>query len=346
MWIRDGGVGGGHFNIVPVDFVADALDHIAHQEEGNGQCFHLTADRSYNLGEVMDIIASAAQAPRMPVRIDQRMFDAVPGVVRRGVSAMPPRLLINQARENLDIRPPLIKFLTFPTEYDNRRAAAALAVAVACAPALAEERTDPRGWNASAMGVYVIEDSDRFDVDYGAGIRFGLGRQISEKWDLEWNGFGNSLQRNRGSGQHWQYGVGADALRYMYREGPSPYLLVGGGGVYTDSTAGTDTNGYLNAGAGLHFREIWGSMGLRAELRYVMDFSDDGSHNEPFGDVRALVGLTFPLFGGGDYGNTRIIERERLVIKPVPMGPPEVLHGVHFEFDSARLTPNAQTWLL
>ena len=122
-------------------------------------------------------------------------------------------------------------------------------------------------------------------------------------------------------------------------------LLVGGGGVYTDSTAGTDTNGYLNAGAGLHFREIWGSMGLRAELRYVMDFSDDGSHNEPFGDVRALVGLTFPLFGGGDYGNTRVIERERLVIKPVPMGPPEVLHGVNFEFDSARLTPNAKTVL-
>ena len=51
------------------------------------------------------------------------------------------------------------------------RAAAALAAAVACAPALAEERTDPQGWNASAMGVYVIEDSDRFDVDYGAGIR-------------------------------------------------------------------------------------------------------------------------------------------------------------------------------
>ena len=125
-WIPLIGVESGHFNIVPVDFVADALDHIAHQEEGNGQCFHLTADRSYNLGEVMDIIASAAQAPRMPVRIDQRMFDAVPGFVRRGVSAMTPRLLINQAMENLDIPPSLIKFLTFPTEYDNRRAAAAL----------------------------------------------------------------------------------------------------------------------------------------------------------------------------------------------------------------------------
>ncbi len=206
------------------------------------------------------------------------------------------------------------------------------------------ERADPRGWNASAMGVYVFEDQDRNDVDYGTGLRFGLGRQIGEHWDLEWQGFGNSLERDRASGQHWQYGLGADALRYLYREGPSPYLLVGGGGVYTDSNRGTDTNAFLNAGAGLHFRDVWGSMGLRMELRYVLDFSDDGSGNEPFNDVRALVGLTFPLFGGGDY-ETRIIERERVVVKPVPMAPPEVLHGVNFEFDSARLTPNAKTVL-
>ena len=221
---------------------------------------------------------------------------------------------------------------------------AGLAVLTSPVAHAADERADPRGWNASAMGVYVFEDQDRNDVDYGTGLRFGLGRQISEYWDLEWQGFGNSLERDRASGQHWQYGLGADALRYMYREGPSPYLLVGGGGVYTDSNRGTDTNAFVNAGAGLHFRDIWGSMGLRMELRYVLDFSDDGSGNEPFHDVRALVGLTFPLFGGGNY-ETRVIERERVVVKPVPMAPPEVLQGVNFEFDSARLTPNARTVL-
>ncbi|GAA5109798.1 OmpA family protein [Alloalcanivorax gelatiniphagus] len=221
---------------------------------------------------------------------------------------------------------------------------AGLAVLTSPVAHAADERADPRGWNASAMGVYVFEDQDRNDVDYGTGLRFGLGRQISEHWDLEWQGFGNSLERDRASGQHWQYGLGADALRYMYREGPSPYLLVGGGGVYTDSNRGTDTNAFVNAGAGLHFRDIWGSMGLRMELRYVLDFSDDGSGNEPFHDVRALVGLTFPLFGGGNY-ETRVIERERVVVKPVPMAPPEVLQGVNFEFDSARLTPNARTVL-
>ena len=126
-WIPLVGVESGHFNIVPVDFVADALDHIAHQPEGNGQCFHLTSDRSYNLGELMDVIAGAAQAPRMAVHVNQRLIGAVPGFVKKGVNALTPRMLVNQALENLDIPPSALKFLTFPTEYDNRRATAALA---------------------------------------------------------------------------------------------------------------------------------------------------------------------------------------------------------------------------
>ncbi|WP_290522916.1 SDR family oxidoreductase [Alcanivorax sp.] len=126
-WIPLVGVEGGKFNIVPVDFVADALDHIAHQEDGNGQCFHLTADRSYSLGEMMDVIAGAAQAPRWAVKLDNSLFSAVPGIVKKGVSAMTPKMVLNAALENLDIPPSAMQFLTFPTEYDNRRARAALA---------------------------------------------------------------------------------------------------------------------------------------------------------------------------------------------------------------------------
>ncbi|EKF74456.1 short chain dehydrogenase [Alcanivorax hongdengensis A-11-3] len=125
-WMPLVGVEGGHFNVVPVDFVASALDHIAHQDGRDGQCFHLTADRSYNLGEIMDIIAGAAQAPRMPVKLDNRLFGSVPGFVKKGVSALTPKMVLNAALENLDIPPSALKFLTFPTEYDNRRAHEAL----------------------------------------------------------------------------------------------------------------------------------------------------------------------------------------------------------------------------
>ena len=135
-WIPLIGVEGGHFNVVPVDFVADALDHIAHQPDHDGQCFHLTADRSYSLGEIMDIVAGAAQAPRMALKLENRLFDVVPGFVRKGVSALTPNLLLNAALDNLDIPPSAMKFLTFPTEYDNSRAKAALEGTGIAAPGL------------------------------------------------------------------------------------------------------------------------------------------------------------------------------------------------------------------
>jgi len=135
-WIPLIGVEGGHFNVVPVDFVADALDHIAHQPDHDGQCFHLTADRSYSLGEIMDIIAGAAQAPRVALKLENRLFDVVPGFVRKGVSALTPNLLLNAALDNLDIPPSAMKFLTFPTEYDNSRAKAALEGTGIAAPEL------------------------------------------------------------------------------------------------------------------------------------------------------------------------------------------------------------------
>ncbi len=41
-WVPTIGLEGGSLNIVPVDYVVDALDHIAHKDELDGRCFHLT----------------------------------------------------------------------------------------------------------------------------------------------------------------------------------------------------------------------------------------------------------------------------------------------------------------
>ena len=41
-WLPTVGVEGGEINIVPVDYVADAIDHIAHEPGLDGQAFHLT----------------------------------------------------------------------------------------------------------------------------------------------------------------------------------------------------------------------------------------------------------------------------------------------------------------
>ncbi len=68
----------GYTNIVPVDFVADALDHIAHADGLDGQAFHLTNPKSQRSGEVMNTIAAAAHAPQMSVRIDSKLLKALP----------------------------------------------------------------------------------------------------------------------------------------------------------------------------------------------------------------------------------------------------------------------------
>ncbi len=68
----------GYTNIVPVDFVAAAMDHIAHQPDLDGQAFHLTNPKSQRSGEVMNAIAAAAHAPQMTMRVDSRLLKALP----------------------------------------------------------------------------------------------------------------------------------------------------------------------------------------------------------------------------------------------------------------------------
>jgi len=68
----------GYTNIVPVDFVVDALDHIAHQPDLDGQAFHLTNPKSQRSGDVMNMFARAAHAPQLSVRVDTKILNSLP----------------------------------------------------------------------------------------------------------------------------------------------------------------------------------------------------------------------------------------------------------------------------
>ncbi len=68
----------GYTNIVPVDYVAAAIDHIAHAEGHDGQAFHLASPRSQRSGDVINAFAEAAHAPQLAMRIDRRLTQALP----------------------------------------------------------------------------------------------------------------------------------------------------------------------------------------------------------------------------------------------------------------------------
>ncbi len=69
----------GYTNVVPVDYVAKAMDHIAHQPDLDGQAFHLTDTRGgIRSGDLLNLFAGAAHAPKLALRVDKRIIDAMP----------------------------------------------------------------------------------------------------------------------------------------------------------------------------------------------------------------------------------------------------------------------------
>ena len=68
----------GYTNIVPVDYVAAAMDHIAHQPDLDGLCFQLCNPRSQRSGDVINAFAEAAHAPKLSMRIDSKLIQALP----------------------------------------------------------------------------------------------------------------------------------------------------------------------------------------------------------------------------------------------------------------------------
>src|SRR5437588_5714168 len=72
------GIDLGKTNVVPVDWVAAALDHIAHEPDLDGRAFHLTDPRAQRVDEVFNEFLAAAHAPRFALSIDKRLTDLVP----------------------------------------------------------------------------------------------------------------------------------------------------------------------------------------------------------------------------------------------------------------------------
>ena len=85
-WAPLAGPQGGETNIVPVDFVARAMDHIAHlpDDELPSDTFHLVNPEPMKVGEALNEFAKAAHAPQFVMRIDPNMTNAIPQPVRAG----------------------------------------------------------------------------------------------------------------------------------------------------------------------------------------------------------------------------------------------------------------------
>lgn len=121
QWFPTVGIEGGRLNIVPVDFIADAIDYISHVEGEDGGCFHLTDPDPHKVGEILNIFADAGHAPKMAMRVDSRMFGFIPPMIRSTLKSLPPVKRITGALLNdFGIPESAMEFINYPTRFDSR----------------------------------------------------------------------------------------------------------------------------------------------------------------------------------------------------------------------------------
>jgi NAD(P)-dependent dehydrogenase (short-subunit alcohol dehydrogenase family) len=126
-WMPSIGLEGGRINIVPVDFVVDALDHISHQKRASGACFHLVDPVGYRVGDVLDILSKAAHAPKMNVFVNAALMGFIPKSVKKGLMALAPvRRVYKAVMQDLGLPEDMMNFVNYPTRFDCRETLAAL----------------------------------------------------------------------------------------------------------------------------------------------------------------------------------------------------------------------------
>jgi NAD(P)-dependent dehydrogenase (short-subunit alcohol dehydrogenase family) len=137
-WLPLVGVDLGDTNVVPVDYVAKAMDHLAHLPDRNGEAFHLVNPEPQNTVDLVNTFAAAAKAPQFATPVDRSLTNRLPtallprqlrpGALLGAVLRTPPaHLALNQTLGRLGIPAEVLDHVSFPAVYASSHTQKALA---------------------------------------------------------------------------------------------------------------------------------------------------------------------------------------------------------------------------
>jgi short-subunit dehydrogenase len=127
-WLPTLGIEGGEINIVPVDYVAAALDHLAHEPKLDGRAFHLTDPRPKTAGEVINLFAKAADAPQMAFRLDTDVTEPATSALRSALKLLPgSKRAVKAALDQIGLPASVFTYIDYPTRFDSTATQEALA---------------------------------------------------------------------------------------------------------------------------------------------------------------------------------------------------------------------------
>jgi len=118
----------GNTNVVPVDWVVDALEHLAHEPDLDGKAFHLTDPRRQRVDDLINEFAAAAHAPRIALSVDKRLTDPLPKWPLALALDLPPwRQLRKLALRDLGIPEEVLSHMELVPRFDTRETSRVLA---------------------------------------------------------------------------------------------------------------------------------------------------------------------------------------------------------------------------
>jgi NAD(P)-dependent dehydrogenase (short-subunit alcohol dehydrogenase family) len=197
-WMPMPGVEGREINIVPVDFVVKAMDHIAHLDGLDGRAFSLTDPDPLSAGGVIDVFARAAHAPQSSLRAPAATTEALQPLIAVALTNVPfANALTDRVLEDFGIPRSVLIYLNYPTHFDSRRTQAALAGTGIKVPPL--EAYAGKLWDYWAR--HLDPDLYRDNTLVGAargrvGILGGIAQIIEHQIPDEVVRFGRRLQGN------------------------------------------------------------------------------------------------------------------------------------------------------
>ncbi|MBK6287808.1 MAG: SDR family oxidoreductase [Pseudomonadales bacterium] len=121
-WLRAIGVQGGHLNIVPVDYVVDAMDYLMHLRGHDDETFFLTDDDGISVGDLIRVLLKAAHGPSLSVLRSgalDKLLGQVP--IDRLVSVGPLQRALGAVLGQYGIPAESMKFVGYPTRFDSSK---------------------------------------------------------------------------------------------------------------------------------------------------------------------------------------------------------------------------------
>ena len=127
----------GDTNVVPVDFVAAAMDELIHRPGLDSRAFHLVSPKPQPLLDVVNAFARAAGAPEVKLGVGRRLV--APTMSLLGVVGRVPGMTVARdvLLDRLAVPPEVVPHMTFPSVFDSAQTRKALAGSGVEAPDLA-----------------------------------------------------------------------------------------------------------------------------------------------------------------------------------------------------------------